>query len=92
MMLPLLYLLMMYINKDTTPDDIRRKLMWFFSGVVVIIMYALISGQKMKSKAFSQYQVRAKGILGKLSTVNPMTVLTTTAAFGTSISGLLGLL
>ena len=83
---------MMYINKETTKDDIRRKLMWVFSGVVIIIMYALISGQKMKSKAFSQYQGKAKGFLSKLSSVNPMTILTTTAGIGTSISGLVGLL
>ena len=83
---------MMYINRDTTPNDIRRKLMWFFSGVVIIVMYALISGQKMKSKAFSQYQGKAQGILSKLGAVNPMTVITTTVGIGTSISGLVGLL
>ena len=92
MILPLLYVLMMYINKETTEDDIRRKLMWVFSGVMIIIMYALISGQKMKSKAFSQYQGKARGFLSKLGAVNPMTILTTTAGIGTSISGLVGLL
>jgi hypothetical protein len=90
--LPFLYLLMMYINNETKTDDIRRKLMWVFSGVVICIMYALISGQKMKTKAFSDYQKKATGILGKLGQINPLTIITTTAGIGTSISGLLGII
>ena len=90
--LPLLYGLMMYINKETKRDDIRRKLMWVFGGVVICIMYALISGQKLKSKAFSQYQGKAKGMLKHFGSINPMTVITTTVGIGTSITGLLGIL
>lgn len=82
--LPGLYMLMMYFQ--TTPDDIRTKIIWIFVMIITIVIYFVMRTIKLESQIFSEYYRSAHAI----KIVGVTTMSTLFLSYGPAFLGLFG--